>query len=150
VARHLPGSYCAFPLALETAIEHRFDIDDWRFVDRFDGVDAKARRRFRLDDRHAMNADRVRPIRRPRAEHAATWLSQIVARMDVERTAVRSIQPREHEGFVSDAEIAKCGHHFRQKYEPGRWCTFVSLFGCHRRIAQRRFDASDRTKHEHA
>ena len=121
-------------LLLRATIEHRLHIDDRCLVDGFERLDSETCRRRDFDNRDAMDADRVRSIRRACAEHSTKRLGWVIARVHFERGSITSMQPREDEHFVSSAQVAQSRRHAWDELEPRCRRALAPLFGRARRI----------------
>src|SRR5262245_54527206 len=81
--------------------QQRLDVHDGRPVNRFDGSDPQPGAADRAYD-YWMKAERVRPIRRARGEHAGQRRAPVRPRMHLEHVALRTVKPGDHDDFVAD------------------------------------------------
>src|SRR5215468_1575761 len=91
--------------ALLRAIKDRLDVDDRRAVESLEVPDLEPRGARDLDDPHAVNPDRVGPVRRPGTEHAAHWGAPVVPRMYAQRFAITAVQPRQHQDLLPFPQV---------------------------------------------
>ena len=82
------------------------DVDDGRAVDRLQ------RSHLELEpvdpaDRDAMEPERVRPIGRPRREHARQRSARVVARVDLQDVSLRLVQPGHDDQLVAHADAVQ-------------------------------------------
>ena len=133
--------------ARDVGVEHCLDVDDRRAVDRLESVDLQPKR---LDGRDAdlVQAERVRAVRRTRAEDARARPARIAARMIREDAAVGSIEPGDDDDLVARLDAGESIRDGRIEVEPCRRGAFVGLPGRGREVGQCRSDLSDRAQRE--
>jgi len=100
-ARSRRSKFDAFFRSAEPTAHHRLHVHDRRPIDRLDRSDAQAAAVDRADD-DRMQSERIRPVGRPRREHAGQRIVQLGSRMDLQGPAMRLVEPRD------DAPSAPC------------------------------------------
>src|SRR5262249_35034683 len=129
--------------ALIDATYHRFDIHDRRAVERLEVAHAHARA-IERDHDHAMEADRIGPIRRAGVEYALLRPRRITARPHAKHLAARPIEPGQHEQVIARANAVECRQHPRREHDRRLRAALVALPRRERTVLQWRFDAANR------
>ena len=119
----------SFRSSLGSPVEHRFHVDDRRTVDGFQVAHAHARA-VNLENRDPVQPDRVRPVRRARAEHALKRVGGVSPRMDDQHVAPRTIEPRQHDDLVTDPQVPQPFADPVLERQPGLRRSLVPLPGC--------------------
>ena len=93
-------------LEILVAREHSFDIDN---RGRVDGFDRAHQQEVPIDVSygHAMDAERVRPVRRARGEDAGERVMLVSARVNLQYVAPRLVQPRHHDDVTPAASPSR-------------------------------------------
>lgn len=112
-----PPSCRARNIPFSAGLQHGFDVDNRRLVDRFHVSHAapQAVDRKNLDDVHAQ---RVRPVGRPGGEHAMEGPAGVSARMHLSDVAVGEMQPGDHDDVVADLQTVERRSHVRVEHQP--------------------------------
>ena len=130
------------PSPLETPVEHRLQIDDWGPVKRLQvaNLDSGA---LKSENLHAMQSDRIRPVRGAGVENPLQGVGRPSPRVHEQHVAPGSIQPRQDEDVISDLQASKSFAEPRIEDKPGIRRSLVSLLGRGRPIDERRLDPPD-------
>ena len=88
--------------------------------------------------------DWVRALGGASAEHPSLGIGEVVARMNAQDVAARTIQPREDDHSIAGLDLPQPLEHSRLEHQPGLGRALSALLGRCGRIGQRRFDHSDR------
>jgi len=76
-----------------------------------------------------VKSDRVRPIRRARAEHAGESIPRISSWANFENIAARAIEPCEHDDLAPHLQIANPFDDVPVEHQPGVRRSFITLAG---------------------
>lgn len=109
--------------------EDRLEVEVAVPVQRFEPPHADAQPVDRRD-LHLVQADRVRPVGRPRGEHAHPRPGSGSPRVDDQHIRLRSVKPRQHEDLLPGAEASQALTHTGFEHEPRFRGTFVRLARC--------------------
>ncbi len=133
------------PLEVRNSPEHRFDVDDRRAIDRFDGADPKA---VAGDPPNSdpVKAQWIWPVGRTRRKHAGQRIALVRARVDLQHVAPRPVQPRHDDDLVAGREAVETFCRGRTYVEPGVRRPLGSLSGC---LAARLDAGSDHANQPH-
>ena len=130
------------PSAIRTA-QHRLEIDDGRAVNRFEPAH---RQRVSVDgeDFDAVQADRIGPIRRTRAEHSRQRPRHVVPRMHFQNRAIGLVQPGEQQHFHTGTEVLEPRRELGKDVDSGVRRALIALLGRPSGILQAGSNVSDR------
>jgi hypothetical protein len=87
-------------LSIGAVGENRLDVDDRRTIDRSDPQPGSGD----LAHGHAMQPQRVRPVRRPCGEHAGERDLSVTARVHFEHVAIRTMKPGDNDDLVARSD----------------------------------------------
>ena len=83
--------------------KHRLDVDEGCAVDGFEGADLHPVARP-LDYAHAVQADRIGPIRGSRREHATDRECRVAPGMQLQHIAPRLVKPSEDDDLLPNRD----------------------------------------------
>lgn len=129
-------------LAVPARFQRRFHIDDRCPIDRLEAPDVDAGA-VDVEDRHRVNAERIRPVLRPRGEHAPHGPARIAARMHSQDGPVRQVQPRDDDDVVAGPQPVERCTDAGLECQPAVRRALVALTGGTGWIVYGRFDPPD-------
>jgi tannase/feruloyl esterase len=130
------------PSAIRTA-PHRLEIDDGRAVNRFE-PSHRQRVTVNGEDCDAVQADRIGPIRRTRAEHSRQRPRHVVPRMHFQNRPIGLVQPGEKQHFHTGTEALEPRRELRKDVDSGVRRSLIALLGRLSGILQAGSNVSDR------
>src|SRR5690606_25407781 len=137
------------PSSFQEPIQHRLDVDDGRSVERLQVADPEPQRAFALHDPDAVEAHRVRPVLRARAEDAAQGGAQVVAGVDAQRLAVPAVEPRQDQDLLAHLQVRQPRLDPGVEDEPRLRRPLVALPGRLLPAQERRADETDGADLDH-
>src|SRR5262249_33897330 len=113
-------------LGVGTLVEHRFDVDDRRAVERFDRSNPQAVS-LNLAHLDAMEAQRIGAVRGAGGEDAGKRSVRIAARMHLGHVAIGAVQPGDHDDVVAGRNPQEGARNVRVDFQPGVRRAFGAL-----------------------
>src|SRR5262245_15952963 len=126
----------------DVSAEDRLDVDDRCPIQRFEMAHLHPST-FDRRDLHPVEADRIRAVRRARAEDALPRPGAVPARVYAQDVAAGAIEPGDDDERVAGPDAPESLEHLRLEDEPGLWRAFVGLPGGRFEIGQGGLDPPD-------
>ncbi len=100
------------------------------------------------ENRHLVQAERVRPMLRSRGEHAPNGSIRVPAGMHLPNGSIREVQPSDHDDIVARPKPVECLPDVQVEDEPAVRRTLVALTRRDGRIGYRRLNPPDRSQYK--